>query len=159
MLFRSTNPEVAVSFTGGGFSRYFTRPSYQNTAVSKYVTNLGTKYAGLYNPNGRAYPDIAAQGQSFQVVIGGFVNSVSGTSASSPAAAGVLSLVNDYRLSHGKPSLGFINPLIYSTGATAFNDITSGSNPGCGTNGFSAATGWDPVTGLGTPDFLKLQAL
>jgi len=84
---------------------------------------------------------------------------VGGTSASSPTFAGVIALLNDFRLSQNKSSLGFLNPLIYSTGTAGFNDITSGSNPGCGTNGFSAGTGWDPVTGLGTPDFGKLQAL
>ena len=41
----------------------------------------------------------------------------------------------------------------------AFNDITSGSNPGCGTEGFYAQPGWDPVTGVGTPNFVKLLAL
>lgn len=34
--------------------------------------------------------------------------------------------------------------------------ITTGSNPGCNTDGFSAVKGWDPVTGLGTPKFSKL---
>jgi len=34
--------------------------------------------------------------------------------------------------------------------------ITTGDNPGCGTNGFNAVSGWDPVTGLGTPIFPKL---
>lgn len=43
---------------------------------------------------------------------------------------------------------------IYSAGfAGAFNDITEGSNPGCGTEGYNATAGWDPVTGLGTPNF------
>lgn len=41
----------------------------------------------------------------------------------------------------------------------AFNDITSGNNPGCGTKGFSAQAGWDPVTGLGTLNFPKLLEL
>ena len=41
----------------------------------------------------------------------------------------------------------------------AFNDITNGTNPGCGTVGFSAQPGWDPVTGVGTPNFPKLLAL
>lgn len=150
------NPEVAVSFSGGGFSRYFARPSYQNTAVSGFLTNLGTTFSGLYNATGRAYPDLAAQGNGFQVVIGGRVSSVGGTSASSPTVAGVFALLNDVRLAAGKPSLGFVNPLIYANGGS-FNDIVSGSNPGCSTNGFTARTGWDPVTGLGTPDFAKLQ--
>ena len=61
-------------------------------------------------------------------------------------AAGVISLLNDYLISKGKSPLGFLNPMIYSTGAIGFNDITSGSNPGCGTSGFSAAKGWDPVS-------------
>jgi len=54
------------------------------------------------------------------------------------------SLLNDFLISQGKAPLGFLNPLIY-TSASAFNDIKSGSNPGCGTQGFSAVTGWDPV--------------
>ncbi|TFK39451.1 peptidase S8/S53 domain-containing protein [Crucibulum laeve] len=153
------NPEVAVSFSGGGFSRYFATPSYQTTAVNTFVTGLGTKFNGLFNKTGRAYPDVSAQGNGFQVVIGGRTSSVGGTSASSPTVAAVFSLLNDFRLSSGKTSLGFINPLIYSTAATGFNDITSGSNPGCGTTGFTAGKGWDPVTGLGTPDFLRLQKL
>jgi len=48
--------------------------------------------------------------------------------------AGIFSLLNDYRLSKGQASLGFINPLIYKSGY-AFNDITSGYNPACGTIG------------------------
>jgi tripeptidyl-peptidase-1 len=40
-----------------------------------------------------------------------------------------------------------------------FNDITQGSNPGCGTQGFSAAKGWDPVTGLGTPNYPEMLDL
>jgi tripeptidyl-peptidase-1 len=46
---------------------------------------------------------------------------------------------------------------IYSTDfAGAFNDVTNGTNPGCGTLGFNATDGWDPVTGLGTPNFPAL---
>lgn len=153
------NPEVAVNFSGGGFSRYFPTPSYQSAAVSTFVTKLGTEYAGLYNKTGRAYPDVAAQGSGFQVVIGGVTQSVGGTSASSPTFGAVIALLNDYRLANGKPSLGFLNPLLYSTAASGLNDIVSGSNPGCGTAGFTAGIGWDPVTGLGTPDFLKLQTI
>lgn len=153
------NPEVAVSFSGGGFSQYFTQPSYQTPAVSAFLSGLGIKFTGMFNPTGRAYPDLAAQSNGFLVVVGGETTSVGGTSASFPTVAAVFSLLNDFRLSQGKTSLGFINPLIYATAAQGFNDITSGSNPGCGTAGFSAVKGWDPVTGLGTPDFGKLQTL
>ena len=51
--------------------------------------------------------------------------------------------------------LGLLNPFLYQN-PTAFNDITQGNNPGCGTSGFEAAKGWDPVTGLGTPKFGQL---
>ena len=57
----------------------------------------------------------------------------------------IISLLNDYLLSVGEDPLGFINPLIYGFGLETFTDITYGSNPGCGTEGFSATTGWDPV--------------
>ena len=61
----------------------------------------------------------------------------------------------------GKSSLGYLNQLIYKTAGPqgAFNDVTEGSNPGCGTEGFPAAKGWDPVTGWGTPDFGKLREI
>ncbi|KAJ6458108.1 peptidase S8/S53 domain-containing protein [Mycena vitilis] len=153
------NPEVAASFSGGGFSGYFLRPSYQNTSVGTFLAGLGLEYDGLFNATGRGYPDVAAQGQGFQVVINGRITAVDGTSASSPAFAGVISLLNDFRISEGKAPLGFLNPILYSTAKAGFNDIKSGSNPGCGQTGFTAGTGWDPVTGLGTPDFLRLKAL
>jgi tripeptidyl-peptidase-1 len=51
--------------------------------------------------------------------------------------------------------VGFLNPVLYAN-PNALNDITSGNNPGCGTQGFSAVNGWDPITGLGTPNFQKL---
>ncbi|KAJ6485625.1 peptidase S8/S53 domain-containing protein [Mycena sanguinolenta] len=153
------NPTVAVSFSGGGFSRYFAQPSYQTASVTPFLNALGSKFSGLYNPAGRAYPDVAAAAEGFQVVIGGRVSGVAGTSCSSPTFAGVVALLNDFRISEGKAPLGFLNPLFYSTAKSGFNDIVSGSNPGCGQTGFTARTGWDSVTGLGTPDFLRLQAL
>ncbi|KAJ7249548.1 peptidase S8/S53 domain-containing protein [Mycena haematopus] len=148
------NPTVAVDFSGGGFSRYFAQPSYQSASVTPFLTALGTKFAGLFNATGRAYPDVSAAAEGFQVVISGRINSVAGTSCSSPTFAGVVALLNDFRISEGKAPLGFLNPLFYSTAKSGFNDIVSGSNPGCGQAGFTARTGWDPVTGLGTPDFL-----
>ncbi|OAX32243.1 subtilisin-like protein [Rhizopogon vinicolor AM-OR11-026] len=67
--------------------------------------------------------------------------------------------IPDYQKAAGKSPIGFINPTIYSTGfAGSFNDVTNGTNPGCGTLGFNATQGWDPVTGLGTPNFPSLLA-
>jgi tripeptidyl-peptidase-1 len=42
------NPEIAVSFSGGGFSNYFAVPSYQKATVAQFVSNLGTQFNGLY---------------------------------------------------------------------------------------------------------------
>ncbi len=53
---------------------------------------------------------------------------------------------------------GFLNPLIYAH-PEVFTDIVEGSNPGCNTDGFPAAPGWDPVTGFGSPNYPKLAAL
>ncbi|TFY82758.1 hypothetical protein EWM64_g1251 [Hericium alpestre] len=151
-------PEVAVDFSGGGFSNYFARPWYQEAAVTGFLEKLPKGlYKGLFNPNGRAIPDVSAQADNFRIFLSGRAVSIGGTSASSPTFAGFVSLLNDARLSAGQPPLGFINPLLYSVGVDGFNDITVGNNPGCGTPGFNATKGWDAVTGLGTPNFGKLK--
>ena len=152
------NPESAATFSSGGFSNYFSQPSYQTDAVRGYLSALGSTNSGRFNTSGRGFPDVAAQGVDYEVVIDGSVSGVSGTSCSSPAFASVISLINDRLAAAGKSPLGFLNPFLYSSGASALNDVTTGSNPGCGTNGFPAKAGWDPVTGLGTPDFNKLLA-
>ncbi|KAG1734983.1 peptidase S8/S53 domain-containing protein [Suillus lakei] len=153
-------PETAAYFSGGGFSNYFSRPSYQDAAVSAYLAMLtpGT-YKGLYNSTGRAYPDVSSQAASFSVVYQGQATPLDGTSCAAPAFAAFVSMLNDARLSAGKTALGFLNPFLYSTGYTALNDITEGRNPGCQTEGFNATVGWDPVTGYGTPNFEKLKDL
>jgi tripeptidyl-peptidase-1 len=51
--------------SGSGFSDYFPRPKYQKKVVPAYVKSLGDQYEGLYNKEGRGYPDIAAQGLYF----------------------------------------------------------------------------------------------
>ena len=141
----SFGPEVAASLSAGGFSQIFARPAYQNASVSAYLQTLGNTNSGLFNSSGRAYPDIAAQAQNFQIFINGQVLNVDGTSAASPTVASIIALVNDAILAGGGLQVGFLNPLLYSSAARAMNDITQGSNPGCGTNGFPATTGWDPV--------------
>ncbi|KAI4131479.1 MAG: hypothetical protein LQ338_001221 [Usnochroma carphineum] len=161
---KNVNPEV-VAFdprngfvSGGGFSNYFTRPRYQDSAVVPYVASLGDQFKGLYNKNGRGYPDIAAQGQLFQTVWNGTIRRLDGTSASTPTASAVLALVNDALLAAGRKPLGFLNPWLYKRGYQAFTDILSGSATGCGTSGFPAVKGWDAVTGFGTPYFPKVRA-
>ncbi|TFK53218.1 subtilisin-like protein [Heliocybe sulcata] len=158
-------PESAcmdVIQSGGGFSNYFAMPSYQKSAVEHYLSKYPPKYSSAqYNTTGtsRAFPDLSANGAYYVVAVAGEFSLVFGTSASSPVVGTILTSINDARLAIGKGPIGFINPTIYSSAFTsAFNDITNGTNPGCGTVGFDAEPGWDPVTGLGTPNFAKLLA-
>ncbi|KAH9030906.1 subtilisin-like protein [Lactarius pseudohatsudake] len=144
------NPEIAASFSGGGFSVLFPRPPYQNNFVPSFLRNLGNQYHDFYNPGGRGVPDIALQAMNFPIVIKNEIREI---------AAGIISLLNDYRISNGKSPLGFLNVLLYGICLGGLNDITSGSNPGCNTDGFSAVPGWDPVTGLGSLDFERLVAI
>ena len=113
--------------------------------MQQYFNQLGSTNAGLFNTSGRGFPDISAQSVNFFTWIADELFFVLGTSASTPTWASVIALLNDARLNAGKPSLGFINPLLYSRGVSAFNDVTAGNNPGCGTEGFQAVAGWDPV--------------
>ena len=112
---------------------------------------------------GRGIPDVAAQALRLVSFEKGEEYAVDGTSGATPVRypsllcssihltinaqimAGIISLLNDYRLSKGRKPLGFLNPLLYGVARAGINDIISGSNPGCGTEGFSAVVGWDPV--------------
>lgn len=160
-------PESAVSFSSGGFSIYHNRPSYQDDAVTTYLGLINDTYGGLFNETGRGIPDVAAQGSRYVVINKGKTALLSGTSASSPTFAGVVALLNAARKSQGLPPLGFLNPWLYSNPA-ALADITDGFSSGCANAGgglpssgarWNATTGWDPVTGLGTPLFDKLLEL
>ncbi|KAF8263830.1 subtilisin-like protein [Lactarius quietus] len=156
---KSVGPEVAVEFSSGGFSNVFKRPPYQVDAINGFFDKLGGQYAGLYNASSRGFPDVSAQALYFVPILNGEVDYSDGTSCSTPVVAGLISLLNDYLISKGKAPLGFLNPRLYGDAREGFNDIKSGKNPGCGTEGFSAVSGWDPVTGLGTPNFEKLLAI
>ncbi|KAI0055947.1 family S53 protease [Artomyces pyxidatus] len=150
-------PETAAYFSSGGFSNHFAAPTYQRGAVADYMAKLGGANRGLFNASGRAWPDVAAQGNNFLIVNQGQTRLIGGTSASAPTFASVIALLNDELVAAGKRPLGFLNPFLYSTGKSAMNDITTGNNPGCNTDGFPAMEGWDPVTGLGTPNFAALR--
>ncbi|KAF7378440.1 Family S53 protease-like protein [Mycena sanguinolenta] len=147
-------PTTAFTFSGGGFSNYFSVPSWQAADTSAYLGSIGDEFAGMYNPDGRGFPDVASEWEVYIVNEGG-VTSVGGTSCASPIFASFIALVNDRLIAAGKPVLGFLNPLLYSTGRTGLDDVTTGQSFGCSgsTSGWNAGTGWDPVSGLGTPNF------
>ncbi|GJJ06829.1 hypothetical protein Clacol_001025 [Clathrus columnatus] len=140
------SPETAADFSSGGFSNIFSIPSYQATAVKNYLSSLGTTNAGKFNSSGRGFPDVSAQGVNVVIFDGGEEGTVDGSSVSVNIFSSVIGLLNAQLISSGLP---VADPSI-------LNDITSGDNPGCNTNGFSATTGWDPVTGLGTPNYPEM---
>lgn len=85
----------------------------------------------------------------------------------------MITLLNDARIEAKKAPLGFLNPWLYSNAASALNDVTVGGSTGCDGNArfggaanggpvvpyasWNATQGWDPVTGLGTPNFEAMK--
>eukprot|EP01036_Dinobryon_divergens_P027015 gene27015-35722_t len=164
-----------VITSGGGFSMYNARPSWQNSAVSNYfaaVSGSSSAPAAGYNSQGRGYPDVSLIGVNYQVVIAGVTVGVYGTSCSTPVFAGLITLLNGQRKASGLNSVGFMNPTLYNASyAKKYNDITSGSNKCCAytgsnpanaqccTTGFTAIAGWDPVTGFGSITYPNLASM
>ena len=160
------NAEMATDQfgSGGGFSSFISQSpdaTWQSATVAKYFTSVNKTTlppASSYDPNGRATPDVSALGEGYLVYVAGRLGSVGGTSASTPAFAGMVSLINEALLQKGGKALGFLNPFLYKNEADGFTDITVGTNAiGRGTGpiayGWSTAPGWDPATGMGTPVF------
>ncbi|KAM0485535.1 hypothetical protein ACHAPX_001523 [Trichoderma viride] len=158
-----TDKQVAATDfgSGGGFSNIFALPSYQTDAVAEYYASHDPGYnSSIYNNTQqvRGFPDLAVSSQNFITGLAGGFNAFSGTSAASPLFGAMITLINGERIKSGKGSVGFLNPVLYSH-PEVFDDITEGVNYGCGTDGFPAVEGWDPITGLGTPNFAKLRDL
>jgi kumamolisin len=150
----SWHPEANVG-TGGGISRFFKLPSYQQAIVTQSAVNPG-------GGPGRGVPDVAAdsaQESGYRVIVDGMtfpdpsqnLPPIGGTSAAAPLWAGLIALLNQTL----KTRLGFINPLLYKLPASsgAFHDVTAGNN-----GDYHTGPGWDPCTGLGTPNGQKLAA-
>jgi len=135
--------------------------------VNQYLQNTNLLPPSSYfNASGRAYPDVSALGHNILIVQNGQVQPVDGTSASAPIFAGLISLLNDVRLNLGQQPFGFINTWLYQVAADfpeAFTDIIIGNNrceeSGCCPYGYNATVGWDPLGGLGTPNFAVLKAI
>lgn len=112
--------------SGGGFSVHFPRPSYQS----------GDQWRGVPDVCGDADPETG-----YKIEVNGAAKILGGTSAVAPLWSAFVALANEQL----RKRVGFINPSLYSTPAL-LSDITVGNN-----GGYSAAVGWDPVTGLGSP--------
>ena len=150
-------PSSAGGAGGGGFSRLFPRPAYQDG-----IAGIGAA---------RGVPDVAAQadcrtGMAIAFSGGGhdYLLGGGGVSAAAPLWAAVIALADQYA---GR-DLGFVNPALYRIGRSAsyhqaFHDVTTGTNtvesPTQTITGYQAAPGWDPVTGWGSPDAQVLVPL
>ncbi|KAH6662175.1 Pro-kumamolisin [Halenospora varia] len=151
-------PEIAsqkVIFSGGGFSNIFAMPSYQSNAVKSYFSNNKIPYGAERFNNSqtvRGFPDVSANGVNYVVAVNGQFSLAFGTSASAPTFGTMVNMINEERIAVGKKPVGFINPVLYAN-PTMMTDIRFGGNQGCGTPGFNSTDGWDPVTGLGTPNY------
>ncbi|KAJ7123086.1 peptidase S8/S53 domain-containing protein [Mycena epipterygia] len=96
-------PEVAVNFTGGGFSKVFPTPAYQTAAVAGFPDTLPSDFAGTFNKTGRGYPDVAVQGWNFRYVVEGTPALASGASASTPGFGAILALIIDRLIAAANP--------------------------------------------------------
>ena len=127
--------------TGGGFSKFYPRPSYQ------LPNSQGTM---LMDPDLAANADPAT---GWMVLINGQWEPIGGTSAVAPLIAGLFCVINGARVKIGMPMIAQMNPLLWSN-TGSFLDITSGNN-----SGFNATVGPDPCTGLGRPLGTLVSAL
>ncbi len=129
--------------TGGGVSTVFPLPSYQSSA--KVPVQPQTNFTG------RGVPDVAGDADpttGYQIRVNGQDQVVGGTSAVAPLWAGLVALMNQQL----GTTVGFLNPKLYSIGESVFQDITSGNNDDSGLGAYSSGPGWDPCTGLGSPN-------
>ena len=135
--------------TGGGISSIFPVPNYQQGLLLPPPVNPGAAA-------GRGVPDVSGNADpnsGYQIRVDGIDTVVGGTSAVAPLWAGLFALINQ---SLGA-SVGFANTILYSITVSSFralNDITQGNNDTTGQFGgrYLAVNGWDPCTGLGTPN-------
>jgi hypothetical protein len=137
---------------GGGCSDNEPRPVWQ-TGIGSPLAYPAVACAG------RAEPDVSADsGIGTYLYFDGAAGCCSGgTSLATPIWAAASAVWNHNNANSGRPGIGFSAPLIYALAndstdyANDFHDITSGNN------GFSAGTGWDEVSGWGSPDFNQLS--
>jgi subtilase family serine protease len=170
--------ETGWVVSGGGYSILFPRPTFQNT-LPPGSTFVGSS-VGAPGPNSnmRGIPDIAYDASATTGVLiyislppdgtsGLLCGSapcstgwydIGGTSASSPQWAGLIAIADQMA---GR-DLGYVNPALYQIAndptkyAADFFDVTANCNGSASIPGYCASTGWDAVTGLGTPNAAKL---
>jgi kumamolisin len=133
---------------GGGLSRLQPRPAYQN---------------GVNPQNHRGVPDVSALADiqpGWPDVINSTLQTVGGTSGSTPFTAAATALVDASERTAGRPRVGLANGWFYQAASqpSAFFDITQGGNDLGGVGCCQAAVGYDLASGLGVPNWAALPA-
>ena len=139
------NDGLTGGSSGGGISDVFDPPPWQSRAGVPASANSAAR-------RGRGVPDVAGDASpvsGYVVRVDGRYMVIGGTSAVAPLYAGLVAVLNQKL---GRP-VGFLNPLLYGSAASAIQDITEGSN-----GAYSAGPGWDACTGLGRIDGIRLLA-
>ena len=161
------NAEVAWTFSGGGFSHVFAKPSWQNalpTGSTPIATMRGVPDVAFQASSGTGalvYVSLPPDGNGSNVgaSLSGWYD-IGGTSLSCPQWAGLIAIAD--QVNGG--GLGLINPALYKIGADKtryqndFFDVATGNTNQADPSipGYPATVGWDPVTGLGTPNAANL---
>lgn len=142
-------PGGAARISGGGVSEFFRPPpAFQAAAGVPGHANGG--------PPGRGVPDVAALADDrmgYRIFLYGQAVTGEGTSAAAPLWAALIARINEAK---GR-SVGLFLPRLYAAPAT-LNDVVAGDNR-VGGVGYAARPGWDPCTGLGTPNGTRLLAI
>ena len=145
VVWNESGPGAGLWSTGGGTSTIYAKPSWQNGS-------------GVPADGKRDVPDVslsAAGHDGYLIVQSGQLYVVGGTSAASPSFAGVMALVVQNAVARQGNANADFYPLAAKQragGAAVFHDITTGNNTVPGQSGFSATTGYDQATGLGSID-------
>ena len=170
--------EVAWTFSGGGFSHVFSRPDYQGGTLPAGSTAIPSSARGV--------PDIALQasagsgalvylslppdGNDSNISQTGWYD-IGGTSPSCPQWAGLVAIADQLnKAKYGQTGLGLINPALYKLASqpakysadffdvahTAIAGVANDNQEDPSIPGYPATQGWDPVTGLGTPNAAAL---
>ena len=148
-----TSTSQVSGATGGGVSNEFAKPTYQ-TSVTVPKSPTGSAGRGVPDVAGDADP---ASGYLCKLAKVKSLVPIGGTSAVAPLWAGLIALINQRLATLGKKPVGLINPILYQNPG-AFHDIKQGNNDIDGTlHKYAAAHGWDPCTGMGSPDGTKVM--
>lgn len=149
-VWNESNQYMQIS-TGGGFSERVSLAGYQQMAVENFLTHY-PHFKPFNQQNGRSIPDVAANAadaSGYSILMNGQWSKVGGTSLATPLWAALIARLNQ-NLGY---QLGFINAHLYElSGSEAFHPIVEGNN-----NLYTGALLWNPCTGLGTPNGVKLQ--